>query len=134
METLTIGKVAKISGVNIETIRFYERNGLIDEPSRNNYGYRAYTEEIVQQIQFIRNAKNIGFTLNEIKELMMISDSSSISCQDIFKMAEEKTIQIKNKIKLLHEIQRALERLTKECSKTSMSKCAILKYLKRHSS
>lgn len=72
METLTIGQLAKNAGVNIETIRYYERRGLIPEPPRRESGYRQYSPEFVTRIQFIKRAQELGFSLNEIAELLAL--------------------------------------------------------------
>ncbi len=80
MSGFTIGKVAKQSGVGVETVRFYETKGLIKQPPRSDHGYRQYTEETVLRIRFIKQAKKLGFTLKEINELLSIRDESGATC------------------------------------------------------
>jgi DNA-binding transcriptional MerR regulator len=75
MEGLTISQVAKASNVNIETIRYYERRGLIPEPPRTNSGYRMFSYEVIRDIQFIKRAQDVGFTLEEIKKLLSASNT-----------------------------------------------------------
>jgi MerR family transcriptional regulator, copper efflux regulator len=83
MESMTIGKVARLGGVGVETVRFYEKKGLIDKPPRRVSGYRQYPKETVQQLRFIRRAKELGFTLKEIKELLALRLDSEKTCADI---------------------------------------------------
>ena len=72
MKPLTIGKVAERAGVGVETVRFYEREGLLDEPTRTASGYRQFDEDVIRRLEFISRAKELGFTLNEIKELLSL--------------------------------------------------------------
>ena len=90
MKTLTTGQVARRSGVGVETLRFYEREGLIAEPPRNASGYRAYPEEAVAQIQFTKRAKELGFTLKEIKELLSLRVDPDTSCEAVRDQATAK--------------------------------------------
>lgn len=129
MTTLTIGKVAKRSNVGIETIRFYERNGLIPEPPRRPSGYREYPESVVDQIKFIRRAKELGFTLKEIKELMTIKVECHSTPEDIRKKTRGKIKDIEDKIQTLTQMKKILMKLTKSCEKKnpdSLSECPIL--------
>lgn len=129
MTTLTIGKVAKLANVGIETIRFYERNGLIPEPPRRPSGYREYPESIVEQIKFIRRAKELGFTLKEIKELMTIKVDCHTTPEDIREKTKDKIKDIEEKIKTLTQMKNILTKLTKTCEKKdpdSLSDCPIL--------
>jgi len=88
METLTIGKVAKQAGVGIETIRFYERQMLIDPPPRSASGYRHNPDTVIQRLRFIRRAKELGFSLKEIKELLELHADPQATCGDIKQRAE----------------------------------------------
>ncbi len=129
MTTLTIGKVAKRSNVGIETIRFYERNGLIPEPPRRPSGYREYPESVVDQIKFIRRAKELGFTLKEIKELMTIKVECHSTPEDIRKKTRGKIKDIEDKIQTLTQMKKILMKLTKSCENKnpdSLSECPIL--------
>jgi len=83
MGTLTIGKAARYAGVGIETIRFYERRGLIKQPPRREFGYRQYPESVVLRLRFIKRAKELGFSLIEIKELLFLRLDSKATCGDI---------------------------------------------------
>ncbi|HUG68506.1 MAG TPA: MerR family DNA-binding protein [Pirellulaceae bacterium] len=127
MKTLSIGQVAREAGVGIETVRFYERQGLIDEPSRRASGYRQFDGTVVNRLRFIREAKELGFTLNEIKELLSLKLDPASSCADVKGRAEAKITDIEEKIKTLQRMKRSLVKLTKACSGNgSTSECPIL--------
>src|ERR1700738_3595298 len=88
--SLSIGKVARRAGIGVETIRFYEREGLLAAPARRDSGYRLYPERVIGRIRFIRRAKELGFSLKEIKELLQLKRNSSSTCEDIREKAEAK--------------------------------------------
>lgn len=130
METLTIGKVARQAKVGIETIRFYEREGLIADPPRRASGYRQYPIDTVDRMRFIKRAKELGFSLKEIKELLALSLAPGATCGQIKKRAEVKVEDIENKIHTLQGMKRALKKLTAACSGDgSVSECPILEAL-----
>lgn len=127
MKTLTIGQVAKQAGIGVETVRFYEREGLLEAPERRPSGYRQFDEGIVARLRFIRRAKELGFTLNEIKELLSLKVDPSSTCADVKKRAEAKITDIDAKIDSLVLMKRALMRLTEACSgRGTTSDCPIL--------
>ncbi len=127
METLSIGKVAEATGASVETIRFYERMGLIEKPPRKPSGYRMYSRETVTRIRFIRRAKQLGFSLKEIGELLDLRIDPETTCKDIRSRAAAKLGEIKAKIESLSRIKRALQKVTKACKgRGPISKCAIL--------
>ena len=83
--SLSIGKVARRAGVGVETIRFYERQGLLTAPIRKDSGYRSYPEHVLGRIRFIKRAKELGFSLREIKELLELRRNSSAPCEDVLR-------------------------------------------------
>lgn len=130
MKTFTIGQVAREAGVGVETVRFYEREGLIEEPSRRASGYRQFDESVVDRLRFIREAKELGFTLNEIRELLSLKLDPASSCGDVKERAEVKIADIEEKIRTLQRMKRALVKLTKACSGDGpTSECPILESL-----
>jgi len=130
MAALTIGKVAKQAGVGVETVRFYERKGLVGEPPRRASGYRQYAPEVVDRIRFIRRAKELGFTLKEIKELLDLRLDPSATCEDVKNRAQEKIADIEARILTLKRMKQALAGLTRACEgKGSIKGCPILKAL-----
>ena len=116
MNTLTIGQVAKQSGIGIETIRFYERKGLIDEPPRKESGYRQYTDDVIRQLTFIQHAKTLGFSLREINELLSLRSRPGVTSREIKLMAQTKLGDIEQKIKMLRRMQKTLKNLVNQCS------------------
>jgi len=127
MATLTIGKVALRAGVGIETVRFYEREGLIDEPPRAPSGYRQYPESVVPRLQFIKRAKELGFTLNEIKELLSLRLDPETTCADVKQRAEKKIADIEDKLRCLRRMKKALIKLTESCEgRGTVEGCPIL--------
>ncbi|HDZ86967.1 MAG TPA: MerR family transcriptional regulator [Actinobacteria bacterium] len=124
---LTIGKVAKSAKVNIETIRYYEKQGLIPKPPRNTSGYRQYPEDTIARIRFIKSAQELGFSLKEISELLALKVDPHTTCADVKQRAENKASEIDQKIKTLKKIKNTLSKLAKECNgKGPTSKCPIL--------
>lgn len=127
IDTFTIGEVAKRSGIGIETIRFYEKEGLIPSPPRTSSGYRQYQPEVVDRLAFISRAKELGFSLSEISELLSLKLSSKTKCADVRCRAEDKIAEIENKIKTLRRMKQALTKLTEACNGNgSVSDCPIL--------
>ncbi|MBW3542719.1 MAG: MerR family DNA-binding protein [Planctomycetes bacterium] len=130
MKPLSIGQVAERAGIGVETIRFYERQGLIKEPGRRASGYRQYDEEVVARLRFIRRAKELGFTLKEIGELLSLKLDRSTTCVDVKGRAEAKIADIEARIDSLRRMKRALVKVTKACSgRGSTSDCPILEAL-----
>lgn len=130
MNGLTIGKLAKQAGLGIETVRFYERQGLIEPPPRTDSNYRIYPEEEVNRLKFIKRSKDLGFTLKEIKELLYLQHDPHATKADIKKRTEEKIVDIKKKVRDLVRIQEALEHLVSSCDGHGpLSECPILEAL-----
>jgi MerR family copper efflux transcriptional regulator len=127
MDSLTIGKVAKRACVGVETLRFYERQGLIDQPPRRDSGYRQYPADTVDRLRFIKRAKELGFSLREIKELMALRVAPGAKCPRVRKRAEAKMGDIEEKIRSLQRMKQALQKLAAACEgEGSVSKCPIL--------
>lgn len=130
MNGLTIGRLAKQVGLGIETVRFYERQGLIEPPPRTDSNYRIYPEEEVARLKFIKRAKNLGFTLSEIKELIFIRQDPHATKADIKNRTLAKINDIQQKITDLKKIKTALEHLASSCDgHGSLEECPILEAL-----
>ena len=127
---LTIGQVAKHSGIGLETVRFYERKGLIEEPPRTDSGYRQYPKDVVGRIRFIKRAKELGFSLKEISELLSLRVDPGTTCADVRKQTELKLTDVEEKIRALRRIKTALKKLAASCVGTGpTSECPILEAL-----
>ncbi len=98
MTTLTISQLAERADVNLATIRYYERRGLIPEPPRRPSGYRIYSEASVARLRFIKSAQDLGFSLKEIKELLALRVDPNATCADVKRQGEAKLAQIAEKI------------------------------------
>lgn len=130
MKSLTIGQLAKRAQVNVETVRYYERRGLMPNPPRRESGYRQYTEADVSRIRFIRRTKELGFSLKEILELLSLRIDPDTTCGDIKKRAKAKIVDIEDKIRTLHGMKRALAKLVGSCrGRGPTSECPILEVL-----
>ena len=124
---LTIGKLANAAGVGVETIRFYEREGLLPKPPRKRSGYRQYPPDAVARVMFIRSAKDLGFTLKEITALLELRVDPDKSCADVRALAKAKIVDVEEKMADLARIRGALEKLAKACrGKGPTSECPIL--------
>jgi MerR family transcriptional regulator, mercuric resistance operon regulatory protein len=127
--SLTIGRLAKAADVNIETIRHYQRRGLINEPEKPLSGFRQYPIEIIDRIRFIKRAQHLGFTLKEIQELLSLGDGH---CSDIRSLAEEKREHIHVQVEGLLTVQSALDDLINACKTGEVTdQCALIDALSR---
>ena len=130
MEALSIGQVARRAEVGVETIRFYERQGLLEKPARKESGYRQYPPEVILRLRFIKRAKEVGFSLKEIKELLSFRLDSTATCEDVRSRAEAKIFDIEQKICALQRMKQALTDLMAACSGNApVCECPILQAL-----
>ena len=131
---LTIGKLARESGVGVETVRFYERRGLIAKPVRRPSGYRQYQPEVVRRIRFIQHAKELGFSLHEVAELLSLRVAPDGTCAAVQEHALAKIEAIDARITALTGMRRALIRLSEACGGPApASECPILEALEQES-
>jgi Hg(II)-responsive transcriptional regulator len=127
MTHFTISQLAKHVGVNVETVRYYERRGLLPQPPRRASGYRQYSQEDLAYLQFIRRAQTLGFSLKEIAELLALRVDPAMGCHEVRERAAHKLADVAVKIRALKRIREALERLIASCSgEGPMSACPIL--------
>ena len=129
MNGLTISELAKNAGVNIETIRYYERLGLISEPPRTESGYRIFSPEVIQRIKFIKRSQDLGFSLSEINKLLTLTESEGFSCWEVRQFASQKLEEIELKIRDLQNIKSVLQDLSSKCSEGSINGCPIIERL-----
>ena len=127
MLQLTIGQLAKQAGVGVETIRYYERRGLMAKPGRRASGYRQYDETAIARIAFIRRCKDLGFTLTEIKELLGLWFDTQTTCTEVRRKAEQKIDDIESRIKTLQAMKRSLRKVVDQChQRKSLQECPLL--------
>ncbi len=129
---LTIGRLAKSAGVNIQTIRYYERLGLLNPTARRPSGYRLYGDEEIRRLRFIKNAQALGFTLHEIEELLALRVNSKARCRDVKRKAEAKLKHVEAKVRDLQSLATALRRLIRACQEGQLTnQCPILQVLEQ---
>ncbi len=122
MTLFSIGQIAKMTGVTVETVRFYEKQRLIVAPQRSDAGYRQYPEDTVKRVRFIQHAKEVGFTLNEIAELLALRQEPGTSCTDIKLRATQKIEEVDRKLQDLNRIHDALACMILTCSASGASR------------
>jgi MerR family mercuric resistance operon transcriptional regulator len=132
MKSLTIGRLAREAGVNLETVRYYERRGLLPEPPRSASGYRLFPSDAARRLRFIRRAQELGFSLKEIQELLSLRVSRTTTSRDIRARAETKIADIDAKIRSLESMKKTLRKLTNVCEGcVPVAECPILESLDR---
>lgn len=130
MTFLTIGEVARQAGIGVETVRFYERQGLLEEPQRRASGYRQFDPEAVAVLRFIRRAKELGFTLKEIKGLLALRLDASATRAEVRQQAKAKVTDIEARIADLQRMRDVLLKLVKKChGDGAATGCPILEAL-----
>lgn len=127
---LTIGQLAKSVGVNVQTVRYYERCRLLTPSDRKPSGYRLYDNEVIRRLRFIKNAQALGFTLREIADLLNLRVTSTARCGDVQRKAQTKLVQVETKVQDLRALARALKGLVQACrAGQPTERCPILKAL-----
>jgi MerR family mercuric resistance operon transcriptional regulator len=126
-QALKIGQLAQRASVNLQTIRYYEREGLLPEPPRLSSGYRLYSDSMVRRVRFIKRAQEIGFSLAEIRELLSLRADERRERNEVRAIAQAKLADIEDKMRTLEAMKAVLNRLTERCSGCGpMSECPIL--------
>jgi MerR family transcriptional regulator, copper efflux regulator len=130
MNRLTTGELAEQAKVHVETLRYYERRGLIEQPPRSASNYRLYPEDAVRRVRFIKRAQELGFSLKDIKELLSLRAAPEAECGEVRRHAEAKIVDINEKIHSLMAMKSALSKLVAECSgEGPLTECPILESL-----
>jgi MerR family mercuric resistance operon transcriptional regulator len=128
-----IGEAAARAGVNIRTLHYYEGRGLLPKPLRTEGNYRLYSADSVLRVRFVKRAQDLGFTLEEIRELLDLRIDSKATCADVLERADAKIADVEERIRALRAMKRALKRLTDACSgRGPVSDCPILDSLGKH--
>ena len=127
-KAFTIGALARTAGVNVETIRYYQRRGLLPKPGKPVAGYRRYPTETLARLRFIQRAQELGFTLREIAELLTLG---SASCRETQRLAEHKRADLDLRLRDLKAMRRTLNRLIKSCRVGGATTCPIIDSLSR---
>lgn len=122
---LTIGALGKATGVNIETIRYYERIGLLPEPGRTSAGYRQYGDEHLRRLSFIRKGRDLGFSIEAIRALLRLAEHPEQPCEDADRLASAHLVEVERKIEELGRLRDALREMGRCCAGT-VAECRII--------
>lgn len=125
------GSLAKKTGVNIETIRYYEKIGLMPDPPRTSGGHRVYDESFLNRLRFIRRCRELGFTIVELRELLAMVEAGDYSCAEVLENTRAHLERIKNKIKDLKKMEKTLKAISARCSGKDVPDCPIIEDLWR---
>jgi MerR family Zn(II)-responsive transcriptional regulator of zntA len=130
---LTIGKLASLTDVSNDTLRYYEHEGLLTPTGKSAAGYRLYDGDSVKRIRFIKHAQQCGFTLSQIRELLVLRSRDAACCGDVRRRAIEKKLQIETKIRAMKAMSKALDQLIADCAneKKPVRECSIIAALER---
>ena len=124
----TIGEAAKRSGVNIETIRYYEREGIVPAADRSENGRRLYDTAAITRLRFIRRCRDLGFPISDVRALLDLSDNASKHCDEVRAISERHLSDVRERLTDLRELEAALSDLVQSCS-DAQSECPTLKQL-----
>ena len=130
---LTIGSLAKKTGTKVQTIRYYEQIGLMPEPGRTEGGQRRYGDAELDRLSFIRHSRQLGFSLDAIRELLELSDHPEKSCDEADAIARRQLRQVEQRMARLKALRSELKRMVRECSGGRSADCRVLKVLRDHS-
>jgi Cu(I)-responsive transcriptional regulator len=126
---LTIGRLASATGTNVETIRFYEKSGILPLPSRTEGNYRSYDPAHLNRLSFIRRARDLGFSLDQVKALLALADDRSQSCAAVDDIAKFHREDVERKIKDLQAMKAELDRIIDTCKCGTVADCRIIETL-----
>lgn len=126
---MQIGEAAAASGCHIETIRYYERVGLLPRARRTNSGYRTYTTTEVDRLRFITRGRELGFSLDEIRSLLALAEDASLSCAEVDQLAHSHLAEIRQRVRALNRMAKELEQTIRGCAGGERAQCSILSAL-----
>ncbi|AFW01938.1 MerR family transcriptional regulator [Gluconobacter oxydans] len=130
-QTYSIGEMGRLTDTKVETIRYYERAGLLPSPPRSAGNYRVYTQEHLGRLGFIRRARELGFPLNQVRMLLDLAAQTDRSCEDVDILVREHILEIDRKIRDLHSLRQELNHLLKQCQHGEIGECRIIDALGR---
>ncbi len=128
-QLIKIGEMSRRTGVNIETIRYYERIGVMPRPRRTEGGHRAYDDDQLKRLQFVRRGRELGFSLDEVRAMLRLVDDRALTCGEIHAMTVAHLADVKSKIANLRRLERVLEAMAAECSRGDIPDCPIIETL-----
>jgi len=128
-ETFSIGELAHPTGTKVETIRYYERIGLLPAPARTGGNYRAYTRQHLARLNFIRRARDLGLSLDQVRQLLHLADDSDQPCIEVGRIARQHLVDVERRLAHLSALATELRRLIAECSRGAVAECRVIKAL-----
>ncbi len=128
-DSFAIGELGRLTGTKVETIRYYERIGLLAAPSRTTGNYRAYGAEHLSRLSFIRRSRDLGFSLDQIRALLSLSDDRQRTCEAVDAIAKEHLTEVERKIADLKALQRELGKMIDQCRHGTVAECRIIEAL-----
>ncbi len=131
MTPFTIGALSKGTGCNIETIRYYERIGLMPKPPRSPGGHRLYEDDHLRRLTFIRRSRELGFTLEEVRGLLRLVDGGSYTCAEVKALTLDHAAEVRRKVADLRKLERVLKEMAAECDGGEVPECPIIDTLYR---
>lgn len=126
---MQIGDLSQRSGVHVETIRYYERVGVLPEPERTSGGRRSYSEADAQRLSFVRHARDLGFDLRSVKTLLALQEQPDASCEAASRIAEGELKEVEERIALLTKLRDELRRMVTECKQGRVADCRVIEAL-----
>lgn len=126
---MKIGEIAAVTGTKVETVRYYEREGMMPRPERSAGNYRIYGEQQLQRLQFIRGARALGFSLDQVRDLLALGDDRSRSCEVVDDIARGHLSTIDRKLADLHSLRKELAKLVDACGQGRIAECRIMEAL-----
>ena len=130
---LSIGTMSRNTGTKVQTIRYYEKIGLLREPDRTSGGQRRYEHSDLDRLAFIRHSRQLGFSLEAIRELLDLADHPEQSCVEADSIARRQLVQVEQRLLRLQALKAELERMINECQGDSVAQCRVLEILRDHS-
>lgn len=134
MKTYSIGQVSRRLGIKIPTIRYYEGKGLVPEPMRSEGMQRRYDDRDLERLAFVKHARQLGFSLSAISQLMVLGDADTDNCDQIGEIARENLSEVQTKIRLLKSLENELQRIVSGCKPSTVGRCYVIESLQDHSS
>lgn len=134
MQRMTRGVIAKRTGVNIETVRYYERIGLLPAPPRSEGGHRIYDEDLVRRLHFIRRSRELGFTLDEVRGLLRLVDGGDYTCGEVEALTSAHLGEVRRKLADLKRLEKVLREMVAGCKGGEVPECPVIEALFRQRS
>jgi MerR family mercuric resistance operon transcriptional regulator len=132
LQLITIGEMSRRTGVNIETVRYYERVGVMPKPRRTEGGHRAYDGDQLKRLHFVRRSRELGFSLDEVRAMLRLVDDGALTCGEIHAITVDHLADTKRKITDLRRLEKALGSMAAECSRGDIPDCPIIETLFGH--